>query len=216
MSISAQQVKDLREKTGAGFMDCKKALGETGGDTEAAVTYLREKGLASAKKKGARAATEGVVSSYIHAGGSVGVLVEVNCETDFVARTDGFAELVKDIGMHIAASSPQFVRREEVCGETIEAERTIFRNQAIESGKPEKVLDKIVDGKIEKFYKDVCLMEQPFVKNPDITIDKLIIEAIANLGENITVRRFARFKVGEGLEKKEEDFAAEVASMQKG
>jgi len=212
MEISAAAVKELREKTGAGIMDCKKALAQTQGDIEQAVTFLREKGLAAAAKKASRVAAEGIVTSYIH-GGKVGVLLEVNCETDFVAKTDGFSDLVKDIAMHIAAMNPLYVRREEVSADLIEKEREIYTNQAKESGKPDNIIQKMVDGKIDKFYKDICLLEQPFVKNPDITIEKLVIEAIAKLGENITVRRFARFKVGEGIEKKTTDFASEVAAL---
>jgi elongation factor Ts len=214
MEISAAAVKELREKTGAGFMDCKKALNETKCDMEKAVTYLREKGLAAAAKKASRIASEGLVTSYIH-GGKVGVLIEVNCETDFVAKTDGFGELVKDVAMHIAASNPLYVKRDEVPTDLVEKEKEIYAHQAKESGKPDNVVQKMVDGKIEKFYKEICLLEQPFVKNPDITIEKLIIEAIAKLGENISVRRFARFKVGEGIEKKTTDFASEVAAIQK-
>ncbi|MBI2411663.1 MAG: translation elongation factor Ts [Deltaproteobacteria bacterium] len=214
MEISAIAVKELREKTGAGIMDCKRALAETKGDFEKAVTYLREKGLAAAAKKASRVASEGTVISYIHGGGKVGVLLEVNCETDFVAKTDGFAALVKDIAMHIAAMSPQFVSRKEIADDVIEKERQIYAAQAKESGKPDHVIQKMVDGKVEKFYKDVCLLEQPFVKDPDVTIEKLVVDAIAKLGENITVRRFTRYKVGEGLEKKSEDFAKEVAAAQ--
>lgn len=214
MEISASAVKELREKTGAGIMDCKRALAETNGDFEKAVTYLREKGLAAAAKKASRVASEGMVGSYIHAG-KVGVLVEVNCETDFVAKTEGFSALVKEIAMHIAAMSPQFVSRKEVPAEVIEKERQIYIAQAKESGKPDNIIQKMVDGKVDKFLKDVCLLEQPFVKNPDITIEKMIIEAIAKLGENIAIRRFARFKVGEGIEKESSDFAAEVAAAQK-
>jgi elongation factor Ts len=215
MEISAAAVKELREKTGAGFMDCKKALAEAKGDVEKAVSWLREKGLAAAAKKASRVASEGVVCSYIHAGGKVGVLLEVNSETDFVAKTEGFGALVKEIAMHIAALAPQYVRREEVPAEVVEKEKQIFIAQAKETGKPEQVIQKMVDGKIEKFYKEVCLLEQPFVKNPDMTIEKLVIENIAKIGENISVRRFARFKVGEGIEKKVTDFAAEVAAAQK-
>lgn len=214
MEISAAAVKELREKTGAGFMDCKKALAHTKGDIEKAVTFLREKGLAAAAKKASRVASEGVVTSYIH-GGKVGVLIEVNCETDFVAKTDGFSDLVKDVAMHVAAMNPLYVRREDVPAELVEKEKEIFAHQAKESGKPEGVIKKMVDGKIEKFFKEICLLEQPFVKNPDVTIEKLIVESVAKLGENITVRRFARFKVGEGIEKKTADFASEVAALQK-
>ncbi|MBI5587987.1 MAG: translation elongation factor Ts [Deltaproteobacteria bacterium] len=214
MEIAASAVKELREKTGAGIMDCKKALAETKGDVEKAVTYLREKGLAAAAKKASRVASEGLVVSYIH-GGKVGVLLEVNCETDFVAKTEGFAALVKDIAMHIAALNPLYVRRNDVPAELVEKEKEIYAHQAKESGKPDNVIQKMVDGKIEKFFKEICLLEQPFVKNPDVSIEKLIIEAIAKLGENISVRRFARFKVGEGIEKKTTDFASEVAAIQK-
>ena len=215
MEISASAVKDLREKTGAGFMDCKKALAETQGDFEKAVSWLREKGLAAAAKKAGRVASEGIVGSYIHAGGKVGVLLEVNSETDFVAKTEGFNALVKEIAMHIAAMAPQYVRREEVPAEVVEKEKQIFEAQAKESGKPANVIQKMVEGKVEKFYKENCLLEQPFVKNPDITIEKLVIENIAKIGENISVRRFSRFRVGEGIEKKITDFAAEVAAAQK-
>lgn len=214
MEISAIAVKELREKTGAGIMDCKKALAESNGDFEKAVTYLREKGLAAAARKASRIASEGTVTSYIHGGGKVGVLLEVNCETDFVAKTDGFASLVKDIAMHIAAMSPQYVSRKEIPADVIEKERQIYTAQARESGKPDHVIQKMVDGKVEKFYKDVCLLEQPFVKDPDVTIEKLVVDAIAKLGENIAVRRFTRYKVGEGIEKKSEDFAKEVAAAQ--
>ena len=216
MAITAAQVKELREKTGSGIMDCKKALAETGGDVEAAVDFLREKGLASAKKKAGRVAAEGIVGTYIHAGSKVGVLVEVNCETDFVAKTDDFAALVKDIAMHIAATNPLYVRREEVSGEDVEREKKIFTTQAIESGKPEKVVEKIVEGKIDKFFKENCLMNQPYVKDPDKTIEKIVIEAIAKLGENISIRRFAFFRVGEGIEKETTDLASEVAAVVKG
>jgi len=212
MGVSAQQVKELREKTGAGIMDCKKALAETKGDFEAAVTFLREKGLAAAQKKASRTAAEGTVSSYIHAGGKVGVLLEVNCETDFVAKTEEFTGLVKDIAMHIAAMNPLYVRREEVPAEVVEKEREIYTAQAAESGKPDHVIGKIVDGKVEKFFKEVCLLEQPFVKDTDVTVEKLVMNAIATLGENISVRRFARYRVGEGIEKKACDFAREVES----
>ncbi len=213
MEVSASLVRELREKTGAGIMDCKKALAETGGDIEKAVAYLRQKGLAAASKKAGRAATEGLVGSYIHAGGKIGVLVEVNCETDFVARNEEFKSLVKDIAMHIAAANPLYVRRDDISSELIEKERAIYRAQALESGKPEKIVDKIVDGKIDKFCSEITLMEQPFVKNPDITIEELIREAIAKIGENITVRRFARFHVGEGMEKKDVSLAEEVAAQ---
>ncbi|MFQ5736731.1 MAG: translation elongation factor Ts [Thermodesulfobacteriota bacterium] len=213
MEITASAVKELREKTGAGIMDCKRALSENDGDVEKAIVFLREKGLAAAQKKASRVAADGLVLSYIHGGGKVGVLVEVNCETDFVAKTDGFAELVKDIALHIAAMNPLYVRREEVPAEVVEKEKEIYAAQARESGKPDHVIQKMIDGKTEKFFKEVCLLEQPFVKDPDTTIGKLIIEAVARLGENITVRRFTRYKVGEGIEKETTDFASEVAAQ---
>lgn len=212
MEISASMVRDLREATGAGIMDCKKALSETNGCMESAVTFLREKGLAAAQKKAGRIASEGTVGHYIHSGGEIGVLVEVNCETDFVARTEDFQVLVKDVAMQVAASNPLYIKREDVPQDYIEKEKAIYRTQALESGKPEKVIEKMVDGKVDKFLKEICLLEQAFVKNPDITINELLTAAIAKLGENISVRRFARFKVGEGIEKKSADFAKEVAA----
>ncbi|MBN2232081.1 MAG: translation elongation factor Ts [Deltaproteobacteria bacterium] len=211
--ISAALVKELREKTGAGIMDCKKALQEKGGDLDAAVDYLREKGLAAAAKKSGRITSEGLVSSYIHAGGKIGVLVEVNCETDFVARTDDFQNFVKDVSMQIAATAPLAVSRDEIPAAVVEKERQIFRVQALESGKPEKIVDKIVDGRVEKYFKEVCLLEQPFVKDTDLTIEELIKQLISKTGENIGVRRFARFVMGEGLEKRSCDLAAEVAEQ---
>jgi elongation factor Ts len=216
MSISAQMVKDLRERTGAPMMDCKSALTEANGDIEKAIDVLRKKGLSSAAKKAGRVATEGVVASYIHAGGKIGVLVEVNCETDFVARTDQFGELVKDIAMHIAAAEPRYVGREEVTSDDIEKEREILREQALASGKPAAVVDKIVEGRISKFYSEVCLLEQPFVKDPDTTVGDLITAKIAKIGENIKVRRFVRYRLGEGLQKREDNFAAEVAAAAQG
>lgn len=211
--ITAQMVKELRERTGAGMMDCKNALTETKGDIEAAVDGLRKKGLAAAAKKAGRVTAEGSVGSYIHAGGKIGVLVEINCETDFVARTDQFQELVRDIAMHIAASDPRFVRREEVTADVLERERAIFREQALASGKPANVVDRIVTGKIEKYYSEFVLLEQPFVKNPDVTVAQLIAEKVGKIGENIQVRRFARYKLGEGIEKRKDDFAAEVLAQ---
>ena len=199
MEISASLVRDLREKTGAGIMDCKKALAETKLNFEAAVTYLREKGLASAAKRADKATSEGAVGSYIHAGGKVGVIVEVNCETDFVAKTDEFQSFVKDIAMHIAALNPLYVRREDVPQDVIDKEISIYKTQALESGKPEKVVEKMVDGKVEKFFQEVCLLEQSFVKDPDRTVKELLTATIAKLGENISIKRFARFKVGEGI-----------------
>lgn len=202
MEITAGLVKELREKTGAGIMDCKSALKEADGDLEGAITFLREKGLASAGKKAGRATTQGRIFSYIHGEGTVGVLLEVNCETDFVARNDDFLALLKDIAMHIAAMDPQYLDRESVPGNDIEKERDILRNQAIESGKPEKIVDKIVDGKIDKFYENFCLLEQTFVKDPDKTVSDLVTDAVAKLGENIKIGRFTRFKIGEGAEVK--------------
>lgn len=197
--VSMDKIKELRERTQAGFMDCKKALQETNGDIEKAITYLREKGLAAAAKKAGRVATEGIVDSYIHMGGRIGVLIEVNCETDFVAKTDAFRSLVKDLAMQVAASRPQYVSREEIPAKVLEQERAIYAAAARNEGKPEQVINKIVDGRMEKFYKDVCLLEQPFVKDPDRSIKDIITEAIATMGENITVRRFVRFERGEGI-----------------
>jgi len=211
--ITAQMVKELRELTGAGMMDCKNALAETKGEMEAAVDALRKRGLAAAAKKAGRVTAEGAVGSYIHAGGKIGVLVEVNCETDFVARTDDFQALVRDIAMQIAAADPRFVRREEVTPEALEHERAIFREQALASGKPEKVVERIVEGKMEKYYSEFVLLEQPFVKDPDKTVGQLIAEKVGKIGENIQVRRFARYKLGEGIEKRTDDFAAEVMAQ---
>lgn len=213
--ITAAMVKELRERTEAGMMDCKKALQETNGDMEAAVAYLREKGLAAAAKKAGRLASEGLVEAYIHGMGRIGVLVEVNCETDFVAKTDKFKELCHDIAMQIAATRPQYVSREEVPAEVIEQEKAILRAQALNEGKPEKIVDKMVEGRIEKYYKEVCLLEQPFIKDPDITVGDLVTQAIATIGENISVRRFVRFEMGEGLSKRTCDLAAEVEAMTK-
>ncbi len=215
MNITAQMVKDLRERTGAPMMDCKSMLTEADGDLEKAVDLLRKKGLAAAAKKAGRVAADGAVSSYIHAGGKIGVLVEVNCETDFVARTEEFQELVKDIAMHIAAAEPRYVGREEVRPEDLDREREIYRQQALESGKPAAVVDRIVDGKIGKFYAETVLLEQPFIKDPDQTVGDLIVAKVAKVGENIKVRRFARFKLGEGIEKRATDFAAEVMAQVK-
>ena len=208
--ITAEMVKTLRERTGAGMMDCKKALTATEGNMDKAIDFLREKGLAAAAKKADRVATDGLVESYIHAGGRIGVLVEINCETDFVAKTDDFKTLVKDIAMHIAAANPLYVLREEVPAEILTHEREILKAQAINEGKPENIAEKMVEGRIEKYYKDHCLMDQIFVKDGESTITELIKSNIAKMGENITIRRFARFNLGEGLEKKETDFAAEV------
>lgn len=213
MSISASLVKELRERTGAGMMDCKKALTETGGNIEKAVIYLREKGLAAAAKKAGRIAAEGLIESYIHGVGKLGVLVEVNCETDFVALTDEFKGLARDIAMQIAASKPEYVSREEVPAEMVEKEKEILRAQAINEGKPANIADKMVEGRIEKYYKDVCLLEQPFVKDTNLTIQQLLTEKIAKIGENISVRRFVRYELGEGIEKKQTDIAADVEAI---
>ena len=213
--ITAALVKELRERTGAGMMDCKKALSATDGDLEKAIDFLREKGLAAAAKKAGRVAAEGLVEAYIHGGGRIGVLVEVNCETDFVAKTDAFKELVKDIAMHIAATNPSYLKLEEVPTAELEHEQAVLAEQARNEGKPEKIIEKMVAGRIEKYYKEVCLMEQPFVKDPDKTISDLITESIAKIGENISIRRFTRYQLGEGIEKKEENFAEEVMSFVK-
>jgi elongation factor Ts len=209
--ISAKMVQELREKTGAGMMDCKKALTEAGGDFTKAEEVLRKKGLSAAAKKTGRAATEGAVTSYIHMGGKIGVLVEVNCETDFVARTDGFQGLVKDIAMQIAAAAPQYVRREEVPAEVVAKELEIAKAQMRDQKKPEAILEKIATGKVEKFYSEFCLMEQAFVKDDKKKMQDVVTEAVAKIGENIQIRRFARFVLGEGLEKKQENLAEEVA-----
>ena len=201
MEISASSVKELREKTGAGMMDCKKALGECGGDVQKAIDYLRQKGLAAAAKKADRVAADGAVGAYVHPGGKIGVLVEINCETDFVARTAEFQMLVKDIAMQVAAANPQYVRREEVSPQDLAKEKSLYRQQALETGKPEKVVDKIVDGKIERFYSEVCLLEQAFIKDPDKKVAEVVNDAIARLGENIQVRRFARYHLGEAVTK---------------
>ena len=211
--MDAKLVKELRAKSGAGMMDCKKALVETDGNIEDAMVLLREKGLAATNKKSGRIASEGIVESYIHMGGKIGVLVEVNCETDFVAKNEGFKTFVKDVAMHIAAANPLYVTKEEVPTEELEQEKEILRAQALNEGKPEKIVDKMVEGRVSKYYKEICLMEQPFVKNPDLTIEDLVKEQIMTIGENVKIRRFARFQMGEGLEKKEENFAEEVAKQ---
>lgn len=216
MKITAQMVKELRERTGAPMLQCKQALQETGGDLDQAIDALRKKGIAAAEKKAGRVAAEGAVSSYIHAGGKIGVLVEVNCETDFVARTDDFQNLVRDIAMHVAAANPRFVRREEVTEGVLDREREIYTEQMRAEGKPDKIIPKIVDGKIEKYYGEAVLLEQPFVKNPDKTVQQMITEKVAKIGENIQVRRFVRYELGEGIEKRQEDFAAEVAAAAAG
>lgn len=211
--FTAQDVKELREKTGVGMMDCKKALVEANGNMEEAVKILREKGLAAAAKKASRIAAEGIVESYIHLGGKIGVLLEVNCETDFVAKTPEFKNFVHSIAMHIAAAKPLYVSREEVPADSIEAEKEIIRAQAINEGKKPQFVDKIVEGRIDKYYKEVCLMEQNFIINMDVTIDQLLNEQVAKIGEKISIRRFVRWEMGEGIEKRKDDFAAEVMSQ---
>jgi len=201
MTIPAEIVSKLRVQTGAGVMDCKRALQEAEGDFERAIIILREKGLAAAARKANRVVTEGLISSYVHTGGKLGVLVEVNCETDFVARTSEFQELVKDISMQIAAANPLYIQRGDIPPEVIEKERAIYRTQAMSSGKPEKVLEKIVDGKMEKYYQEVCLMDQPFIKDPNISIKEYLSQKIAQLGENIVVARFVRYRLGEEKKK---------------
>lgn len=216
MAITAGLVKELREKTGAGMMDCKKALAENGGDLEKASDWLRAKGIAKAAKKAGRVAAEGLVSSYIHGGGRVGVLVEVNSETDFVARNESFQAFVADIAMHIAAMAPQFVNVDEIPADVRDKEKAVLKAKALEEGKKEEFLDKILDGQLQKWAASLCLMDQKYVKNPDITVEQYLKETIASIGENLVIRRFVRFELGEGIEKKQEDFAAEVASQMKG
>lgn len=215
MAVNASAVKELREKTGAGMLDCKKALEETNGNMEKAIEFLREKGLAAAAKKGGRIATEGTVESYIHAGGRIGVLVEINCETDFVGKTEQFRDFARDIAMQIAAASPKYVRREEVPTDELEKEKEILRAQALNEGKPEKIVDKMVEGRINKYYEEYCLLEQAFIKDPDKTVETLLKEKIATIGENISIRRFVRYELGEGLEKKVDNFVEEVMAQVK-
>ncbi len=200
MEITAELVKTLREKTGVGLMDCKEALKFSDGDMDKAVDHLREKGLAKAQKRAGRAATEGTVSVYIHMGGKIATMVEINCETDFVAKTDQFQTFAKDVAMQVTAANPSYVKREDVPEAVREKEKNIYRIQAKEAGKPEKILDKIADGKLEKFYQEVCLIEQPFIKNPDITVKDLLEDLISKMGENIVVRRFVRYQLGETVE----------------
>ncbi len=200
MDISAEQVKTLREKTGVGLMDCKEALKVSSGDMDKAVDYLREKGLAKAQKRAGRTASEGTVSVYIHMGGKIATMVEVNCETDFVAKTDQFQAFAKDVAMQVTAANPTYVKREDVPERIREKEKEIYRKQAKESGKPDKILDKIAEGKLEKFYQEVCLLEQPFIKNPDATIKGLLDDLVAKMGEHIVIRRFVRYQLGESIE----------------
>ena len=211
--FTAQDIVKLRTSTGAGMMDCKKALTEANGDMDKAVAWLREKGIAAAAKKADRIAAEGLVSSYIHMGGKIGVLLEVNCETDFVARSDNFQQLCKDIAMQIAAANPKYILPEEVPAEELEKEKEILKAQALNEGKPEAVVEKMVQGRIQKFFKDVCLMEQEFVKDTSKTIKGLVQEATLTIGEKISIRRFVRYEMGEGLEKRKDNLAEEVAKM---
>lgn len=212
-NYTAADVKNLRERTGAGMMDCKNALVECDGDMEKAIDYLREKGIAKAAKKAGRIAAEGIVDSYIHMGGKVGVLLEVNCETDFVANGDMFRSLVHDIALQIAAANPQYVSQSEVPEEVLEKEKAILRAQTLEEGKPEKIIDKMVEGRIKTFYEENCLLNQKFVKDPSKTIEQVVVEATAQIGEKISVRRFVRYEMGEGLQKKEENLADEVQAQ---
>ena len=211
--ITASMVKELRTRTGVGMMDCKKALTEANGDMEKAVDILREKGLSKAAKKAGRIAAEGIVGSYIHGNGRIGVLVEVNCETDFVAQTEGFHALVKDIAMQIAAANPLYVSREEVPADVISHEKEVYRQEALNKGKPEKIVDRMVEGRIEKYFKEVCLLDQPFIKDGDKTINDVVLEATVKMGEKVSIRRFTRYQLGEGIEKKQENFADEVMSQ---
>jgi len=196
MNITSQMVKDLRDKTGAGMMDCKKALSENDGDMEKAIDFLRQKGLAVAAKRAGRATSEGVIETYIHAGGKLGVMVELNCETDFVAKTDGFREFARDVAMHIAAANPVSLSRSDVPEEIVERERQIYIQQALESGKPENIVEKMVAGKVDRFLSEICLLEQKFVKNPEVSVQDMLTELIGKMGENVSVRRFSRFQVG--------------------
>lgn len=211
--ITASMVKELRTRTGVGMMDCKQALTEANGDMEKAVDILREKGLSKAAKKAGRIAAEGIVGSYIHGNGRIGVLVEVNCETDFVAQTEGFHALVKDIAMQIAAANPLYVSREEVPADVISHEKEVYRQEALNEGKPEKIVDCMVEGRVEKYFKEVCLLDQPFIKDGDKTINDVVLEATVKMGEKVSIRRFTRYQLGEGIEKKQENFADEVMSQ---
>ncbi len=213
--IKAAVVKELREKTGAGMMDCKKALVESDGDFDKAVTLLREKGLSAAAKKTGRVTAEGLVDSYIHMGGKIGVLIEVNCESDFVAKNKDFKDFVRNLCMQIAAANPLYISREEVSQEDMQKESEIYRNQALREGKPEKIVDKIVEGKLEKYYQETCLLEQQYIRDTDRKIIDLLNDQVAKLGENISIRRFSRYVMGEGLEKREDNLAAEVEAMTK-
>lgn len=211
--ITMDMVKELRERTGAGVLDCKKALAETNGDIEKAIEYLREKGLSAAAKKAGRISAEGIVEAYIHGGGRIVVLLELNCETDFVAKTPAFKELAKNLAMQVAAARPEYVNKEDVPEGVLAKEKEILKAQALNEGKPEKVVDKMVEGRIEKFYKEVCLMEQAYIRDPNIAVKDLIVEQVAKIGENIRVRRFVRYEVGEGLQKRDDNFAEEVMAQ---
>lgn len=215
MAVTATQVKELRDRTNAGIMDCKKVLVETDGNIEKAIELLRERGIAKAAKKAGRVAAEGLVEAYVH-GGKYGALVEVNSETDFVSNNEDFKQFVKDIAMHIAATGPKYVRREEVPAEVVEKEKETLKAQALNEGKPEAVVERMVEGRLNKFYSEICLLDQPFVKDPDKTVQELLTELVAKIGENIVIRRFARFERGEGIEKEEVDFAEEVMKQVKG
>ena len=216
MSISMADIKSLRQRTGAGILDCKKALVESGGDVDGAIDWLRKKGIAKAAKKAGREATEGLVHSYIHAGGKIGVLVEINCETDFCAMNDLFKNFVQDISLHIAAAGPEYVRREDVPAAAFEKEKSIQLAKTIEEGKPEHIAERIVLGRMNKYYEEVCLLEQKYIKDDKKTVQQFVESTVAVIGENIQIRRFARYTLGEGLQKKEEDFAAEVAKATSG
>ncbi|MBW1870713.1 MAG: translation elongation factor Ts [Deltaproteobacteria bacterium] len=213
MEINAKMVNELRQQTGAGIMDCKRALQETEGDLKKAITYLREKGVASAGKKASRIAAEGTIEAYIHMGGKIGVLVEINCETDFVGRGDAFKNFCREIAMQVAATNPTYLKKEDVPSEILEEERQIYRKQAAESGKPDNILDKIAEGRVKKFFSEVCLMEQPYIREQKMTVEKLREDLVAKTGENVVVRRFVRYELCEGIEKKKTDLAAEVAAQ---
>ncbi len=213
--FTTEDIVKLRKRTGAGVVDCKKALTESNGDIDKASEWLREKGIAAAAKKADRIAAEGAVYSYIHMGGKIGVLVEINCETDFVARSDSFQELCKNVAMHIAAARPEYVSREEVPASTVEHEKEILRIQALNEGKKPEIVEKMIEGRVNKFYKEICLLDQDYVKNPDITITQLLNEAVLTIGEKITIRRFARFEMGEGLQKRQDNFVEEVMNQTK-
>ncbi len=214
MAVTAKEVKELRQRTGAGMMDCKKALVECNGNLDEAAEYLRKQGIAKSAKKADRVAAEGIVDSYIHMGGKIGTMVEVNCETDFAAKNQGFKDFVRDIAMQIAATNPTYLNREDVPEEVIEHEKEILREQALNEGKPEKIVERMVEGRLKKFYEENVLLDQKFVKDTDKTIEELVKEQIASIGENVKIRRFARFEMGEGIEKKEENFAEEVKAQQ--